>query len=103
MIFLIFMCLMILSAFLFWIVYYIITKKKEFTDYLLLTISVIYEALYSNLVNLLAKSITCVQRGENYYSSKNYDINCTDETFVKWVVLFFIFILIYLLIYINFV
>ena len=59
---------------------------------MVLTISVIYETLYSNLLNLLAKSITCVVRGDHISNSQDLEISCNDELFIKWVPLIFFFL-----------
>ena len=80
-----FMILIIILSIAFWLMYKTLKKSNEWKNYLILTINVIYETLYSNLVNLLAKSMTCAQLGTKFFSSQNLNISCFDEEFEKWV------------------
>lgn len=68
---------------------YLVRKKKDYLDYMFLSVNVIYETLYSNIVNLLSKSISCREFGKKkFYSSQNLEISCDDMGFLQWVFFF---------------
>lgn len=82
---LIFIIILILCSLLFWELVYLIKKNHDYKNFSILTINVIYETLYSNLVNYMAKSITCTRIGSESYNSQNMYINCSDDGFIQWV------------------
>ena len=84
--FLIFVCFLIFLSVSYWTFDYLIRKRKDWRNCMILSISVIYETLYSNIVNLFAKSITCTQIGDEFYNSQNLNILCSDDVFFVWVI-----------------
>ncbi len=78
---------MIFLSISYWIFVHLIRNRNDWKNCMILSIIVIYETLYSNIVNLFAKSITCTQRGNEFYSSQNLNILCDDNVFFIWVLI----------------
>lgn len=82
---LIFIITLVLISLIFWGLVYLIKKNHDAKNFSILTTNVIYETLYSTLVNFMAKSITCTPIGSENFNSQNMYINCSDDDFIKWV------------------
>ena len=83
-----FFCMFNFLSIIFWTLHFFVTRKSDSKNFLLLTVNVIYETLYSNFVNLFAKSITCTQLGNEFFNSQNLSISCSDYFFENWVLIF---------------
>lgn len=89
--YLLFIFFFIFFAIFFWTSVYLIKQNKNAKNYLFLTINVIYETLYSNLVSLIARSVSCVKLGNDFFNSQNLSLSCSDEAYYEWVWIEFFF------------
>lgn len=75
----------LLFAEVFWVIIFTRRRKKGLSERIISTFIIIMENLNSGLLVQITDSVICEKINEKYYLSKDVNLLCSGDTYIKWV------------------